>query len=75
MSLDESSRLLETFLFLVKDRSKSQIVKLSRFGSFSFKETPQRMGRNPKTKESYIINLQYKLNFKLSNKIKETLNK
>ena len=66
--------ILESFLKLVKVNSKTKIVKVNGFGSFNFKETPKRFGRNPKTKESYIIPSMNKLNFRPSNKIKEVLN-
>ena len=54
--------------------SLPESVKLSRFGSFNFKKTPKRLGRNPKTKDSYIIPVLNKLNFKPSTKIKENIN-
>jgi len=70
----EGSMLLESFLLLIKSKALSKSVKLSGFGSFSFKKTPIRIGRNPKTKDSYIIPEMNKLNFKPSNKIKENIN-
>ena len=70
----DANDILESFLSLIKNQSKSRLVKLSSFGTFSFKKTPKRLGRNPKTKDSYIIPERYKLNFKPSNKIKESLN-
>ena len=74
VSAGEASGILESFLLLIKGKAKLKLVKLSRFGSFSFKKTPKRLGRNPKTQDSYIIPELNKLNFKLSNKIKEKLN-
>jgi nucleoid DNA-binding protein len=74
VSAEESKIILESFLSLIKSSSKSGPVKLSSFGTFSFKKTPKRLGRNPKTKDSYIIPELNKLNFKPSNKIKENLN-
>ena len=70
----EAANILESFLLLVKNKSKLRSVKLSNFGSFSFKKTPKRSGRNPKTNDSYIIPELNKLNFKPSNKIKENIN-
>jgi len=72
-SLD-ASNLLEIFLLLIKSKSKSKNVKLSGFGTFSYKETPKRIGRNPRTLDSYIIPAIYKLKFKPSKKIKEVIN-
>jgi len=70
----EASSIFESFLSVIKTKSKSKSVKLSGFGTFSFKKTPKRAGRNPKTKDSYIIPELYKLNFKPSNKVKEQIN-
>ena len=74
LSVNEASSIFESFLSLIKSKSKSKSVKLSGFGTFSFKKTPKRVGRNPKTKDSYIIPELYKLNFKPSNKVKEQIN-
>ena len=69
-----ASSILESFLLLIKEKTKLKLVKLSGFGSFNFKKTPKRIGRNPKTKDSYIISVQNKLNFKPSGKIKRDIN-
>ena len=74
VSAGDASGILESFLSLIKNKSKSRVVKLGSFGSFSYKKTPERRGRNPKTKDSYIIPELNKLNFKPSNKIKENIN-
>ena len=74
VSSSDATSILESFLLLIKDKAKLKSVKLSRFGSFSFKKTPKRLGRNPKTKDSYIIPVLNKLNFQPSNKIKEKIN-
>jgi integration host factor subunit alpha len=74
VSSGDARNILESFLSIVKNKSKLRSVKLSSFGTFSFKKTPKRFGRNPKTKDSYIIPELNKLNFKPSNKVKENLN-
>jgi nucleoid DNA-binding protein len=74
LSVDDSTILLESFLSQIKIKAKSSAVKLSGFGAFRFKKTPKRAGRNPKTKDSYIIPELNKLNFKPSNKVKEKIN-
>jgi len=74
VSAGESKILLESFLSLIKSSSKNGPVKLSNFGTFSFKKTPKRLGRNPKTNEEYKIQPFKKLSFKASNKIKSILN-
>lgn len=70
----EAISIFESFLSLIKSQSKSKLIKLSGFGTFSLKKTPKRVGRNPKTLDSYIISETKKLNFKPSKKIKEQLN-
>jgi len=74
ISIEDGSNFLELFLLIIKKQAKLDRVKLSGFGAFSFKKTPKRRGRNPKTKESYIIPEYNKLNFKPSNKIKGKIN-
>ena len=74
VSSGDAANILGSFLLLIKDNAELKLVKLSRFGSFSFKKTPKRVGRNPKTKDSYIIPMLNKLNFKSSSKIKEKIN-
>ena len=74
LSVQESASILESFLLLIKTKSKIRSVKLSSFGTFSYKQTPKRLGRNPKTKDSYIIPALNKFNFKPSHKVKEEIN-
>ena len=74
LSVMEASSIFESFLLLIKSQSKLKYIKLSGFGTFSIKKTPKRTGRNPKTKDSYIILALNKLNFKPSNKVKVKIN-
>tara|TARA_B100000795_G_scaffold253174_1_gene223207 strand:+ start:135 stop:410 length:276 start_codon:yes stop_codon:yes gene_type:complete len=74
VSAGEATKILESLLLLIKNKSKLRSVKFSGFGSFGFKKTPKRLGRNPKTNDSYIIPELNKLNFKPSNKLKEKIN-
>jgi integration host factor subunit alpha len=69
-----SLSILDSFINLIKTNSKVKIVKLSRFGSFDYKLSPKRMGRNPKTKENFVIVERSRLTFKISNKVKSFLN-
>ena len=74
LSTAEASNILTSFLSLIIAKSKFKIVKISSFGTFGVKKTPKRVGRNPKTLDSYIIPELNKLNFKPSNKVKKQLN-
>jgi integration host factor subunit alpha len=74
ISIEDATIIMETFLLLVKKHAKSNKVKLSGFGTFRFKKTLKRIGRNPKTSDSYIIPELNKLNFKPSNILKGKIN-
>jgi integration host factor subunit alpha len=74
LTLLESSKILDKFIQKIIVSSKKSNLKLSNFGTFSYKYTPKRIGRNPKTKEEYIIKDREKLSFSSSKKIKELIN-
>ena len=74
MPLSTSSEILNSFLELVKQKSKSSSIKLSNFGTFYYKSSPSRIGRNPKTKETFPISKRSKLTFKSSNSVRNIFN-
>ena len=74
ISTKESLRVLDLFINIIKNNYKSKKVKVSGFGTFASKTTTKRIGRNPKTKESYIIKSRKKISFRASNKIKASIN-
>ena len=69
-----SKDIVDSFIEIIKSQSNSLDVKISNFGTFMNKVTPERMGRNPKTGEEHVITERVKLNFIVSNKVKEQLN-
>ena len=71
---DESNRILTKFLHLIVSYKDKSDVKISNFGTFSLKKTKDRLGRNPKTGESYKISSYNKLVFNSSNKIRRIIN-
>ena len=70
----DGSMLLESFLKLTKINVKSMPVKISGFGSFVYKITPKRIGRNPRTNESYEIKSFKRLVFRPSSRLKKLIN-
>tara|TARA_B100000123_G_C25589224_1_gene366316 strand:- start:389 stop:676 length:288 start_codon:yes stop_codon:yes gene_type:complete len=62
--------LLETLSILIKNND----LILKNIGSFRIIEKKERMGRNPKTKENYIIKKQKSLSFITSNYLKKLIN-
>ena len=69
-----SKELVGSFIDIIKLKSNEADVKVANFGTFSNKVTPQRVGRNPKTGKEHTISERVKLNFTVSNKVKELLN-
>ena len=70
-----SENLIEDFLStIVSNIKKEKKLKLSKFGTFSVREKKQRIGRNPKTKESKIISNRDVVLFKPSKEFKEFVN-
>ena len=67
-------------LFFVNSFFKSIVdnhrhgVNISNFGSFIYKKTPKRIGRNPKTLERFEIKARKKLTFRPSEETKKSLN-
>jgi len=74
ISLKTSEKVLNSFLDILKDKGRDNILKISKFGTFETKISPERIGRNPKTKEEYLIKKRSKLFFKNSNIVKSILN-
>ena len=69
-----SHKFLKSFLYLITLKSKTHSVKISNFGTFYYHQTPKRKGRNPKTKEEFVINPRFKLSLKPSPNIKKLIN-
>ena len=74
ISNKESLKLVNAFIGLVSSESKEKIVKISKFGTFYTHTSPKRTGRNPKTKELFVISKRSKLSFKTSLIIKNLIN-
>jgi len=71
----ESTVLVESVLSIIKDTlAGGQIVKVPGFGSFIVKEKNHRKGRNPQTKEEFMIEARRVLTFKASKVLKNAIN-
>lgn len=69
-----SLNLINFFVKIIKLESSKKKVKLSNFGTFYKIKTKKRIGRNPKNKESHIIQPTIKLKFNSSAKLRGVLN-
>jgi len=74
ISKNDAANILSSFVFFVTKKSKSHTVKISNFGSFKYKTSPTRLGRNPRTKEEFIIPKISKCSFSPSNLLKGKIN-
>jgi len=69
-----AAELTESFFNLVKQCTSDNAIKIANFGRFYKRVTPERIGRNPKTKQEFPITKRSKLFFKTSVKVKHILN-
>ena len=69
-----SQKLVDELIDILKDQIKKDGLNLKNIGSFKIVNKNERVGRNPKTGESFIIKSRKSIIFKPSKKILETLN-
>ena len=70
-----SLKFINNFIFLLKENiNQKNHVKIANIGSFVIKRSPKRLGRNPKTKESYIIKPRFRVVLLNSKKVRSILN-
>lgn len=58
---------------IIVSLEKNEEVKIAKFGTFSLREKGERVGRNPKTKEEFVISARKVILFKPSPTIKKYL--
>ena len=73
LSQKDSLFFVNSFFKSIVDNHKLGI-NISNFGSFIYKKTPKRIGRNPKTREEFEIKARKKLTFKPAEEIKKSIN-
>ena len=79
MQIGYSKKISETLLedifeIILKNIIDNKKVKIAKFGTFSLRKKKQRIGRNPKTKESKIIYERNVILFKASKDFKKYIN-
>ena len=71
-----SETLLEDiFELILNNLIEHKKIKIAKFGTFELRKKKQRIGRNPKTKESKIISARNVILFKPSKEFKKFINK
>ena len=73
LSQKDSLFFIQNF-FEILIQNKTKNININNFGTFMYKKTPQRIGRNPKTLQKFEIKARQKLVFKPSDAIKDSLN-
>ena len=74
LSISNSDAMELTNIFFETLKMKCDHLKISKFGTFFYHRSPERIGRNPKTNKSYIIQARSNLKFLTSSNIKATIN-
>lgn len=71
----ESLFLINSFINIIKSNSKKNKVKINKFGTFEYKKTPERLGRDPKNpKKEYKIKSFKRFVFKSALELKKIIN-
>lgn len=71
LSQVESSQFMKNMIEIIaKELKKGEHVKIHGFGTFTAKDKKSRIGRNPKTKEEYVISARKSISFKVSNSLR-----
>ena len=73
LSQKDSLFFVQHFFKMLVD-NKTSNININKFGTFVFKKTPKRVGRNPKTLQQYDIRPRQKFTFKPSDEIKQNIN-
>ena len=74
-SLNFSKKLIENLIQIIILNIKTGDFKLKNIGSFKLIKKKERIGRNPKTKEEFLISARNSISFTSSKKITEKLKK
>ena len=76
LSKNESAEVLDIMLkIILKTLSEGKQMKISNFGTFKLRKKEERVGRNPKTKDTAIITERNVITFKASKELKYLINK
>ena len=74
ISIKLANSVLNYFIKIITIESKNRSVKISNFGTFYTHKSPERIGRNPLTKEEFLIKERRKITFSSSKLTKDLIN-
>ena len=72
-SVNLSKKLIDDFIEVIINNIKSGNLVLKNIGSFKILRKKERLGRNPKTKEEFIISSRNSISFTPSDKLNKTI--
>ena len=67
-------KLIDDLIDIITDNIKDGHLNLKNIGSFKIKHIKERLGRNPKTKEEFLISSRKTISFTASKKIYKKIN-
>ncbi len=74
-SLSLSEKIVEDLISIISYGMREKKINLKNFGSFKTIDKKERIGRNPKTKESFTISKRKSIKFKPSRELIDKINK
>ena len=74
LSNSYTNKITDNLILILKDLIKNKEVHIKNFGSFKMVKKNERIGRNPKTNETYLIKGRKSLSFKISKNLNNKIN-
>ena len=74
LSKSYANKITDNLIFILKDLIKNKEINIKNFGSFKILRKNERIGRNPKNKETYLIKERKSLSFKISQNLNSRIN-
>ena len=74
-SISYSKKIVEDFIDTLIEKIKENNLNIQNLGVFKIRKKKERVGRNPKTNESFIIKERFSLSFSASKNLLLSLNK
>ena len=74
-SISYSKKIVEDFIDTLIEKIKDNNLNIQNLGVFKIRKKKERVGRNPKTNESFVIKERFSLSFSASRNLLLSLNK
>ena len=74
-SISYSKKIVEDFIDTLIEKIKDNNLNIENLGVFKIRKKKERVGRNPKTNESFVIKERFSLSFSASRNLLLSLNK